>query len=143
MDEQQFRREVARLVSLMEIWTEKTVDFSELYLALYSDLETYKEFIGNRERINSIEDQREDIGTSIRLLDTAPANITFRQQHPNFWEREKAKLEAMYLVTSLRYQLLRGLFQLPKYAQLSNRKSNMQKMHSAFALTPEELELMR
>ncbi len=111
MNNAEFRRHVARLLALLELATGSTMNFADAYIGLYADLSSLE----NEKPPNAIdhyEERREVIGESIRLL---RVDCTAKEQHPDWYERELARLNAMYLFVSLRYQIVRGLITLPEY----------------------------
>lgn len=112
MTNEELRRHVAHFVALMEIENQKALNFDDAYVGIYADLEACGYSTGDKSAIDHIEDRRQAVDESLSLLKRDDA---LKKQHPDWYERELARLEAMYLIASLRYQVIRGIEKLPAY----------------------------
>lgn len=100
------RKHAAELLTLSETWAQKTFAFDDAYMALYADLLAYS----SQPDLDSAEESRQRVDEAL---------LVFRQDKhlcPDeaTYERELARLEACYLLASLRYQIALG-YKLPHY----------------------------
>lgn len=111
MTNEELRHHVGRFVRLTEVAFEKPLDFADAYVGVYADLEACAYLTGDAVAIDHIEDRRQAVDEALLLLKRDEA---LKTERPDWYERELARLEAMYLIASLRYQIVRG-GKLPEY----------------------------
>lgn len=96
------RHEVARFAACIEAATGMTYAFGAAYLSVYSELDNIP--VDDQATVDRLEEKRAGIEEALLLMrddDTA--------------ERERARLQAMYVVISLQYQIARGIRIIPEY----------------------------